>query len=58
MSSAAVSARRVNELTLKRMKMKKERYETPAIGILMFEAEQTIMTTSFTGEGINEWEDM
>lgn len=38
--------------------MKKERYETPAIGILMFEAEQTIMTTSFTGEGINEWEDM
>lgn len=38
--------------------MKKERYESPSIEILKLELEQEILTSSFTGEDINEWEDM
>ena len=40
------------------MKMKGTRYESPEIEILTVEVDQTILTTSFTGEDINEWEDM
>ena len=38
--------------------MKKERYESPSIEIMKLELEQEILTSSFTGEDINEWEDM
>ena len=40
------------------MKMKTDRYDSPSIEILRIEVEQTILTTSITGEDINEWEDM
>jgi hypothetical protein len=39
-------------------KMETDRYESPAIEFLRMELEQAIFSTSFTGEGINEWEDM
>ena len=38
--------------------MKTDRYDSPSIEILRIEVEQTILTTSITGEDINEWEDM
>ena len=38
--------------------MKKERYESPSIEIMKLELEQEILTSSFTGEDINEWDDM
>ena len=40
------------------MKMEDVRYESPQIEILRMEVAQTILTASFTGEGINEWEEM
>ena len=38
--------------------METDRYESPALEILIIQVEQAILTTSLTGEGINEWEDM
>lgn len=38
--------------------METDRYESPAIEILELKVEQTVMSGSFTGENINEWEDM
>ena len=38
--------------------MKTERYESPAIEVIEMEVEQAVLSGSFTGEGINEWEDM
>ena len=38
--------------------MNTENYEVPRIEIYAIEVDQAILTTSFTGEGINEWEDM
>ena len=38
--------------------METDRYESPAIEILELEVEQTVMSGSFTGENINEWEEM
>lgn len=38
--------------------METDRYESPAIEILVLEVEQPVMSGSFTGENINEWEDM
>ena len=38
--------------------METDRYESPAIEILIIQVEQAILSTSFTGENINEWEDM
>lgn len=38
--------------------METDIYESPSIEILTIEVEQAILTTSLTGEGINEWEDM
>ena len=38
--------------------METDRYESPKIEILVFELEQAILGSSFTGEGINDWEDM
>ena len=40
------------------MKMEDVRYESPQIEILRMEVAQTILTASFTGEGINEWKEM
>ena len=38
--------------------MRTDRYETPITDILELEASQPVLSASFTGEGINEWEDM
>ena len=38
--------------------MEAYRYESPAMDILEIEPEQAVLISSFTGEGINEWEDM
>jgi len=38
--------------------MEEYRYESPAMDILEIELEQAVLISSFTGEGINEWEDM
>ena len=40
------------------MKMEDVRYESPQIEILRMEVAQTILSASFTGEGINEWKEM
>jgi len=38
--------------------MKKDTYESPVAEFLEMEFEQPVLSASFTGEGINEWEDM
>lgn len=39
--------------------MKKEDvYESPLLEIVGIETEQAVLSASFTGEGINEWEEM
>ena len=38
--------------------MVKDNYESPAVEILKMQLEQAVLTSSFTGEDINEWEDM
>lgn len=35
-----------------------ERYVSPAIEIIEMESEQPVLASSFTGEDINEWEEM
>ena len=40
------------------MKMEDVGYKSPQVEILKMVVAQTILTSSFTGEGINEWEDM
>lgn len=38
--------------------MEKDRYEAPTVEIVVMQAMQPVLTGSFTGEDINEWEDM
>jgi hypothetical protein len=38
--------------------MVKDIYESPAVEILKMQLEQAVLTSSFTGEDIYEWEDM
>ena len=38
--------------------MENQKYESPDVGIIKVEVDQPILTASFTGEDINEWEDM
>lgn len=38
--------------------MEKDKYESPSVEILKVETDQAILASSFTGENINEWEDM
>lgn len=38
--------------------MNKEKYESPAMQIIEIRIEQAVLSASFTGEDINEWEDM
>lgn len=38
--------------------MEKDMYESPAIGMVVMETEQAVLSGSFTGENINEFEDM
>lgn len=33
-------------------------YESPAVEIIKMTVEQTVLSSSFTGEDINDWEDM
>lgn len=40
------------------MKMEDVGYKSPQVEILKMVVAQTILTSSFTGEGINEWQDM
>lgn len=51
----------VNEtfvILIKHIIMELERYESPTAEIVKVQVEQTVLSTSFTGEGINQWEDM
>ena len=38
--------------------MVKDIYESPTVEILKMQLEQAVLTSSFTGEDIYEWEDM
>lgn len=38
--------------------MKSIQYKSPEIEIIEMQLEQAVLNSSFTGEGINEWEDM
>lgn len=38
--------------------MENDKYQSPAITIIKIEVEQALMVASFTGESIDEWEDM
>lgn len=38
--------------------MEMDKYESPAVEILNMTVEQTVLSSSFTGEDINDWEDM
>ena len=38
--------------------MKNDKYESPVIEIVKIELNQAVLVGSFTGENINEWEDM
>jgi hypothetical protein len=38
--------------------MGNEKYKSPKIEIIEILAEQTVLSSSFTGEDIYEWEDM
>ena len=40
------------------MKMEDGGYKSPQVEILKMVVAQTILTSSFTGEAINEWQDM
>lgn len=40
------------------MKMEDVGYKSPQVEILKMVVAQTILTSSFTGEGINEWQEM
>ena len=33
-------------------------YESPAVEIIKMTVEHTVLSSSFTGEDINDWEDM
>lgn len=37
---------------------KEDVYESPLLEIVEIETEQAVLSASFTGEGINEWEEM
>lgn len=38
--------------------MENQKYESPYVEIIKVEVDQPILTSSFTGEDIYEWEDM
>ena len=42
---------------LKKLEMEKI-YESPCMEVVEIHTEQAMLSSSFTGEGINEWEDM
>ena len=43
---------------IKRYNMENEKYESPYVEIIKVVVDQPILTASFIGEDINEWEDM
>ena len=43
---------------LKGNNMENEKYESPYVEIIKVVVDQPILTASFIGEDINEWEDM
>lgn len=45
-------------IVLKGKIMKNEKYESPCVEIIKVEVDQPILTSSFTGEDIYEWEEM
>ena len=51
-----VEAERVYAFKNKNMEI--DRYGSPEIEIIEMQAEQTILSSSITGEDINDWEDM
>ena len=38
--------------------MENEKYDSPSVEIIKVEVDQPILTSSFTGEDIYEWEEM
>ena len=38
--------------------MENNRYKSPEIEVIQMSAEQAVMISSLSGEGINDWEDM
>lgn len=38
--------------------MERDRYQSPAVEIMEMQTMQPVLTGSFTGENINEWEEM
>lgn len=49
---------RLNYNELKDKIMKNVKYESPSVEIINLVVDQPILTSSFAGEDINEWEDM
>jgi hypothetical protein len=47
-----------NYKELKDRIMENEKYESPSVEVINVVVDQPILTSSFTGEDINEWEDM
>lgn len=45
-------------IVLKGNIMENEKYESPCVEIIKVEVDQPILTSSFTGEDIYEWEEM
>ena len=53
-----VYAKETFVILLKRKIMEIERYESPMAEIVGVQVEQTVLSSSFTGENISKWEDM
>lgn len=53
-----VYAKETFVILLKRKIMEIERYESPVTEIVGVQVEQTVLSSSFTGENISKWEDM
>lgn len=45
-------------VNIKKMNMEIDNYRSPEVEIIEMQAEQAILSSSFTGEDINDWEDM
>ena len=45
-------------VTIKKMNMEIDNYRSPEVEIIEMQAEQAILSSSFTGEDINDWEVM
>ena len=58
MTRSRSAAKEAFKVQLKKINMKNDKYESPAIEIVKIELNQAVLVGSFTGENIKEWEDM